>query len=110
MFIRSLRNRHIGYVNVTMLQLLTHLYGTYAKINTGDLELNTTRMKERYDVSLPIKNFFDQIEDVMEYTAPRNAPFSPEQIVNTAFYVIFTTCMFHDDCKLWKRRPAYEKI
>ena len=109
MFIRSLRHRYIGYANVTTLQILTHLYSTYAHINTGDLEANTARMKERYDVNFPIENFFDQIEDAMEYAAAGNAPFSPDQVVNTAFHVIFTTGMFHDDCKLWKRRPALER-
>ena len=34
MFIRSLRHRYIGYANVTTLQILTHLYSTYAHINT----------------------------------------------------------------------------
>ena len=46
----------------------------------------------------------------MEYAAVCNAPFSPEQIVDTVFHVLFTTGMFHDDYKLWKRRPAHEKI
>ena len=65
MFVRSLRNRHIGYANVTTLELLTHLYTVYAKINTADLEANTARMKVPYDVNLPIETFFDQIEDAI---------------------------------------------
>ena len=110
MFIRSLRNRHIGYANVTTLQLLTHMYATYEKINTRDLGANTTCMKERYDVNLTIESFSDQIEDAMEYAAADNTPFSPKQIMDTAFHVLFTTHMFHDDCKLWKHRPAQKKI
>ena len=58
---------------------------------------------------LNYQNLFDQIKDAMEYVAAGNAPFSPEQIVNTAFHVLFTTGMFHDDCKLRKRRPVHEK-
>ena len=109
MFVRSLRNRHIGYANVTTLALLTHLYTVYAKINAADLEANTARMKEPYDVNLPIETFFDQIEDAVEFASAGNAPFTPVQVVNTAYNVIFTTGMFHDDCKLWKRKPAANK-
>ena len=109
MFIRSLRNRHIGYANVTTLQLITHLYRTYAKINTGDLEANSTRMKERYDCNLPIETFFDQIEDAVEYASAGNAPFTPVQVVNTAFNVIFRTGLFNDDCKVWKRKPDADR-
>jgi len=88
MFIRSLRNRHIGYANVTTLDLLAHLYRTYAKINTADLEANTTRMKERYDCNLPIENAFDQIEDAVEFSATSKFLFNPVQVVNISFNTI----------------------
>ena len=45
MFINALCDPHVGYANVTTLQLLTHLYDTYAKITAGDLEEN----KEKND-------------------------------------------------------------
>ena len=84
MFVRSLRNRHIGYANVTTLELLTHLYSTYAKISAADLEANTARMKLPYDVNLPIETMFDQIEDAVEFASAGNAPFTAVQVVNTA--------------------------
>ena len=65
MFVRSLRNRHIGYANVTTLQILTHLYTTYAQIKPSDLDANHDRMKAPYDCNLPIETFFDQIEDAV---------------------------------------------
>ena len=40
MFVQALQNCHIGYANVTLLQLLAHLYETYAKIAAADLETN----------------------------------------------------------------------
>ena len=53
MFVRSLRNRHIGYVNVITLELFTHFYTVYAKISAADLEANTARLKLPYEVNLP---------------------------------------------------------
>ena len=109
MFVRSLRNRHIGYANVTTLQILTHLYTTYAQIKPSDLDANHDRMKAPYDCNLPIETFFDQIEDAVEFASAGNAPFTPIQVVNTAFNTIASTGMFQDDCKLWKRKPAAQK-
>ena len=110
MFVRSLRNRHIGYANVTTLQLLTDLYTVYTKISAANLKNNTSRMKIPYDVNLPIETFFDQIEDAVEFASADNAPFIPVQVVNTAYNVIFSTGMFNDDCTMWKRKPSDKKI
>ena len=44
--IRSLRDKYIGYVNVTTLQMLTHLYNSYARISQFDIEKNDKRFKQ----------------------------------------------------------------
>ena len=44
MFINVLSDTHVGYVNVTNLQLLTYLYSTYANITEGGLEDNKDAM------------------------------------------------------------------
>ena len=109
MFVRSLRNRHIGYANVTTLELSTHIYTLYAKINAADLEKNTSRMKMPYDINFPIETLFDQIEDTIEFFAAGNAPYTPAQVVNVAYNVVFMTGMVNDDYKLWKSKPTAEK-
>ena len=109
MLVCSLRNRHIGYANVTSLKLLTHLYTVYAKISAANLKENTSRIKIPYDVNLPIETFFDQIEVTVEFAGAGNSPFTSVQVVNTAYNVIFSTGIFNDNCKIWKRKPITEK-
>ena len=67
-------------------------------------------MKIPYDANLPIETFSDQIKDAIEFAAAGNAPFTPVQVVNTAYNVTFSTGMFNDDCKTWKRKPTTENI
>jgi hypothetical protein len=50
-YVRALRDKYIGYANVTVLEMLTHLYTT--KITESDLEANDERMKADYDVNQP---------------------------------------------------------
>ncbi len=81
MFTRALKNRYIGYANVSTKELLAHLFKTYGQINGGDLRKNEEVMNTPYDVNLPIEVLFNQIEDGMDYADAGNHPFTPAQIV-----------------------------
>ena len=103
MFVNVLSDTYLGYANVTTLQLLTHLYNTYAKITDGELEDNKDAMTAPYNVNLPIETLYKRIEESVQYTAAANTPFTKAQAVSTAFHVIQKIGMFLDDCKAWKR-------
>jgi hypothetical protein len=109
MFVRSLATKYIGYLNVTTRQILTHLYGQYARISAADLQDNDVSFKPAYDPNLPIETLFDQVENAVDFAAAGNTPYSPEQVVATAYQLIFATGLFPDDCKVWKRQLAAYK-
>ena len=88
MFVNVLSDTHVGYANVTTLQLLTHLYNTYANITDGGLEDNKDVMAAPYDVNLPIEMLYKHIEESVQYAAASNTPFTTAQVVSTAFRVI----------------------
>ena len=50
-YIRYLRDKYIGYDNITTLQMLTLLYTVYAKITKGDIEENDKHIHADYDVN-----------------------------------------------------------
>ena len=43
-FIRSLRHHYVGYGTTTTSAILDHLYVTYAKISSADLQYNNARL------------------------------------------------------------------
>ena len=98
-FINALCDRHVGYANVSTLNLLTHLYNTYGKITEVDLNRNHELMSEAFDPNLPIESFFRRIEECVEFAAAGNTPFSPQQVVTQAFYNIQRSGLFTDDCR-----------
>ena len=67
MFISAISHRHIGFANVTTLQILTHLYDIYALVRDPDLIANRERMETQYDINLPIETLFKQVEYAVEY-------------------------------------------
>jgi hypothetical protein len=108
-YVRSLRDRFIGYATVTTLQMLTHLYTAYAKISAGDLDDNDAKMKADWDPNQPFEVLIDQIEDSIDMAAAANNPYTPEQVVLIAYNLVFKTGLFDEECKLWRRRPPIDK-
>jgi len=108
-FIKSLRNKYVGYGNQTTKQLLMHLYNTYADINVGQLQANDAALKTPYDSNQPMETLFGQIEAAVEYAAAGNTPYTPQQVLATAFQLVFQTGIYADDCKEWKRKPPVDK-
>ena len=108
-FICSLKAPYIGYGNVTVLDMLTHLFATYAQISPGDLANNESRMTKDYDPNLPIETLFLQIEDAVAYADHGNDPISAVTVTNRAYNLVFKTGIFLDDCREWKRLPANQK-
>ena len=109
MFINALCDSHVGYANVTTLQLLTHLYDTYGKITDVDLRRNQEIMEEAFDANLPIETFFRRLEDCADFAAHGRTPFSREQVVSSALYTIQKCGLMHDDVREWKRLPIAQK-
>jgi hypothetical protein len=106
MYLRTLRHRITGFANVTTRQMLEHLYAQYGRLSPADLQENDTRLRAQYDPNQPIESFFDQVEDAVALAAAANAPYTSAQIVSIAYNTIFSTGMFSDACRDWRRRPT----
>ena len=89
-----------------VLQLLTHLYTTYAQISPGNLAFNKEQMIRDYDPNLPIEHLFLQIEEDVTYADHGYEPIPAVTITNRAYTLVFKTCIFSDNCRDWKRLPA----
>lgn len=109
MFVRALQTKYVGYLHVSTRDILDHLYDQYARISSADLQNNDINFKAPYDANQPIERLFDQIENAIDFAAAGNTPYSPAQVVATAYQTLFATGMFHDDCKTWKRQPETYK-
>ena len=53
-YLQGVKDPVTEYHNVTVLQMLEHLYDNYRRINKDQKAKNIERMKEPYDVTTPI--------------------------------------------------------
>jgi hypothetical protein len=109
MILRPLRSKYVGYQNSSTLDFFNHLYATYANINASDLLSKDKQMKADYDANQPIELFFDQIEVAVDFAAAGDCPYTPTQVTAIAYQLVFKMGLFHDECKLRKRRIAADK-
>ena len=52
---------------------------------------------------------FDQIEDAQDYASAPGQPYTNNQLLTTAYNLIYATGLFFDNCKAWNRLPANQK-
>ena len=97
MFILSLRHRYVGYGTTTTRTILDHLYATYAKISSADLQGNDAKLCTLYNTNLTIKALVNQVEDAVEYAVAGNTPYTPLQVVGIDFQLILQTGLFNED-------------
>ena len=108
LYLKTLSHRITGYANTTTLQMLTHLYATYGRLSPSDLQANDARLRQQYDPHQPIEAFFDQVEHAVSLAAAAQAPYSQAQIISIAYTLMFSTGMFPEACREWRRRPIAE--
>ena len=103
-YLAAISEPYIKYGNRTLLEMLTHLYTTYAKISPVDLKENEQKMNSPWDPNQPFEVLVRQIQDATDFASHGGSPYTQRQIVDTAYTLVYSTGLFHDDCKKWRKR------
>jgi len=101
-YVQPLRNRLTGFATVSTRTILDHLYARYGHISPLDLEANDQRFKAAYDTAMPIKGLFEQISKAIDLADAAGAPYTPKQILNNAYALMFQTGVYGKACKEWR--------
>ena len=96
-YVRSLRQKYVGYGKTTTRVLLDHIYSTYANISASALQDNDKRLRAPYGSNQLLKTLIDQVENVVDYASAGDMPYTPAQVVGISFQLLFQTGIFNDD-------------
>ena len=108
-YLEEKRDRYTGFLTVTARDLMTHLLQRYGKITASDLTNNKRKMDEPLDNSAPIDVYFKRIDECAQFATDGEMAYTPEQILQTAYYAISASNLYTDACKEWRRKPHDEK-
>ena len=98
-YIRALKDRHVGYMNQSICAILQHLFDNYGNITPLELEDNDTKMRATWDPNSPFDCLVKQIEDGQDYADDGGQPYTAEQLLCIAYTLVFKTGLYFEDCK-----------
>ena len=99
MYLRGITNRNVGLAHITIRDIISLLFQNYGNITQYDIEENNKKLKENWDANTPIEMLFDQIDDAQDFAAAAGQPYTNNQLLTTAYNLVYTTGLFFDDCK-----------
>jgi hypothetical protein len=105
----ALKHRVTGYANVSTRQLIVHLYTKYGNITAGDLEANEQRMKTLFDPNESIETLYNQLGSATNFADAAGTPYSANQLITTAYNLVFKAGLYADTCRDWRRRSTAQK-
>jgi hypothetical protein len=108
-YLGELRNRYTGYLGITPRALIDHLLTQYGKITASDIANCSTKMEAPMDATRPIDIYFQIIDDRIQFATNGQVPFTPTQIVQTAYHAVSKSGIYNDACKEWQRKPVAER-
>lgn len=108
-YLRSKRDRHVGFNNIALREILNFLFTTYGSLQPQDLAENFKRLNQPWDPNTPLETLINQIEEGMEFAEAGNQALTDRQIVNTAYTLVFQTGLYFDDCKNWNRKTEADR-
>ena len=108
-FVRVLHRPHLGYSRSSTMDLLTHLYVTYAVITNADWIANDKRFPKAYAPTDPIEVVCRKIDDTVAYANAGSMPYSSKKVIDNAYELLFNTGVFAADCQEWNKQALSDK-
>ena len=109
MYLKGITDRNVGLAHIPIREILEFLSQNYGNITQYNIEHNDKKLKEKCDANIPIEMLFDQIEDAQDIAAVAGHPYTNNQLLTTAYNLVYATGLFFDNCKAWNRLPANQK-
>ena len=105
-YVRALKDHHVGNMNESIRTILQHLFNNYGNITPLELEDNDTKMHATWDPNSPFDCLIKQVKDGPDYANDGGQPYTAEQLLRIAYTLVFKTGLYLEDCKAWNAHPA----
>ena len=108
-YVRALRDRHVGYMNQSIRNLLAHLFENYGNITQLELEDNDTKMRSLWDPNSLFDCIVQQLEDGQDYADDGGQPYTTDQLLRIAYTLVFKTELYLKIAKHGMQNPTMKK-
>ena len=109
MYLRAIRNPSTFYGHLSPRQLLTFLSQRYGQLYPHEIEAVNNNMKKQWNPNDPFEVVIEQIDDAIDTMDSIQQPYTPQQIITSAYLLVHKTALFNEECKTWRARPVAER-
>jgi hypothetical protein len=105
-YIKSIRDRVTNTIKISLIQILEFLFDRYGIVEDDDLREKEEQMRQfSYDISDPIVEIFNPIEDLEEFGIAANDPYTSQQLIKFGLQIIKDTGDLEKGQEEWHERP-----
>jgi hypothetical protein len=108
-YLSELHNKFTAFLGVTTRDMLDHLLDRHGKISAADLDATKKLFDSAIDSTQPIAVYFKKIDDALSFAADANTPWTPAQVLQTAYHAVSSTGSYIEPCKRWRGRNAADR-
>ena len=108
-YINELKHINTGYVKVSPLALLDHLWTEYGTIDGSDLTQNEKRMKAPWNPPAPIENLFKQLKTGQEFAFKGSEVITESVMLRYGYENIEATGLFKSPNTIWRAKDDVDK-
>lgn len=102
-YIVDMEEDYIGYSNLSLCQLFTHLFTSYGKIHASELVALLANIADPIDPDRSLATLWKGIEKVIRFSNAAGAPLTNLQVMNTLITVLTKTGMYTNDLRDWHK-------
>jgi hypothetical protein len=109
MHLDILNDDMVGFPNISVCEMLDHLFMTYGNIISVDLEHNFEQMRQSWYPQQPGESLLKQFQDCADFYEAGGIIIGHPQQINVGYFKIFATKHFMSACSRWNEKPTIEK-
>ena len=105
-YLLALRNRNTNSITMSIHEVLRYLFRIFGKITPAKLHDKETSIRKLvYDPTEPVDVILNPIDDLVDYAAAANSPYSNKQTINFSYIIMLNTNEFGTYICEWNRKP-----
>ncbi len=109
-YLEAIRNTATGRIALPVRDILRHLYSVYGRVTPQKLQDRENAVQQMiYDPVNPIDGIFTAVNELVQYAAAANSPYTQAQIINLAYIILNCTGHFRRWILSWNELPQVQK-
>jgi hypothetical protein len=108
-YMRNLHHPTMAFADVSVIDLLQHLFENWGQITSSDLHSNFERMYTAWNPCDGFNIIVDQLEDGQRFAQTGSQPIADDMVLGMAHHLVHATGLYFEVLNQWDDRPLGDR-